>query len=76
VTFWHVLIISYAIIPDSGVFTTKEFMYKDYQTCIKVSDRIYPLIYKDYPDSMATCVKTSVISNAPMPKLRPKNLGK
>jgi len=51
-------------------------MYKDYQTCIKVSDRIYPLIYKDYPDSMATCVKTSVISNAPMPKLRPKNLGK
>jgi len=76
VTFWHVLIISYAIIPDSGLFITKEFMYRDYQTCIKVSDRIYPLIYKDYPDSMATCVKTSVISNAPMPKLRPKNLGK
>tara|TARA_R110000803_G_scaffold206803_1_gene274300 strand:- start:1245 stop:1460 length:216 start_codon:yes stop_codon:yes gene_type:complete len=70
------LIISYAVIPDSGVFITNEYLYKDYHTCIQASDEMYPIIYKDYRDSMARCVQTSVISDAPVPKLRPIDLGK
>ena len=74
-TFWHMLIISYAVIPDSGVFITKEYVYKDYHTCIQASDEMYPAIYATYKDSMASCVRTSLISGGLKPRLRPKNLG-
>ena len=67
--FWHILVLTYTI--EGRTFESKVAL-RDQPSCAKFMDEIYPVIYAEYRDSMAQCVKTDEASGWTVrPKARP-----
>lgn len=68
--FWHLLVLTYTFEANTYV---SELAFKDQATCAAMMDTFYPVIYLEYHDSMAQCIKTDVSSGYTIrPKARPK----
>jgi hypothetical protein len=71
--FWHLLVLTYTV--DGQTFSSN-LAFKDQATCAAMMDKFYPVMYLEYRDSMAKCIKTDVASGYTIrPKARPKVTG-
>ena len=75
-TFWYLLVVTYSF-EFNGDHESKFYVaFKNQLSCAAALDEIYPVIYAEYRDSMAQCIKTDVPSKSIRPKMWPKNLKK
>jgi|TARA_B110000285_G_C14642466_1_gene388226 hypothetical protein len=70
--FWHLLVLTYTV--EEHTFEAM-IAFRDQPSCAAAMDKIYPVIYSEYRDSMAQCIKTEEASGYTVrPKPRPKGL--
>ena len=75
-TFWYMLVVTYSLEVNGAHENTFHVPFENQPSCAAAMDKIYPVIYAEYRDSMAQCIKTDVPSKSMRPKMRPKNLKK
>ena len=75
-TFWYMLVVTYSLEVNGAHENEFRVAFKNQPSCAVAMDKIYPVIYAEYRDSMAQCIKTDVPSKSMRPKMRPKNLKK
>lgn len=66
--FWTFLILTYPVLGEDaqGVI-----VFPSMKECGDAMPAIYEPIHKVYPDSMAQCRETRILSSSPRPKVRP-----
>jgi|TARA_B110000211_G_scaffold220060_1_gene266383 hypothetical protein len=75
-TFWYMLVVTYSLEVNGAHENEFRVAFENQPSCAAAMDKIYPVIYAEYRDSMAQCIKTDVPSKSMRPKMRPKNLKK
>jgi len=68
VTFWTLLILTY---PVLGADVESVLIFPSMEACGAAMPVIYEPVVESYPDSMAQCVESTVLSSSPRPKARP-----
>jgi len=69
-TFWTFLILTY---PVLGEDVESVVMFPSMKQCGDAMPAIYEPILEVYPDSMAQCRETRILSSSLRPKVRPSN---
>jgi len=66
--FWTFLILTYPVLGEDA---ESVIMFPSMKACGDAMPAIYEPIHKVYPDSMAQCHETRVLSSSPRPLARP-----
>tara|TARA_R110000772_G_scaffold4869_5_gene17270 strand:- start:151 stop:372 length:222 start_codon:yes stop_codon:yes gene_type:complete len=70
-TYWYLLIISYAVETNNPETIEFKIAIRDQETCAEFMDVIYPLINAEYRNSSSICIQTDEPWGSIRPKARP-----